>query len=79
MTGHVTIVLEAEQLEQARRQARLLGVSLEAYLSRLVEGSLPASTPRPGDKPHISAIFGIGASTEDTDVGPHHASHRAES
>ena len=69
MTEHVTISLEAEHLEQARREARLLGVSLESYLSRLVQGCLPASAPTPRDKPHISAIFGIGASAEPTDVG----------
>jgi hypothetical protein len=69
MTEHVTISLDAEQLERARREAQLLGVSLEAYLSRLVQGNLPASAPRPDGKSHISAIFGIGASAEPTDVG----------
>ena len=69
MTEHVTISLEAEQLERARREAGRLGVSLEAFLSRLVRGGLPAAAPIASDKPHISAIFGIGASAEPTDVG----------
>jgi len=69
MTEHITISLEAEHLERARREAGSLGVSLESYLSRLVQGSLPRSAPAAGDKPHISAIFGIGASAETTDVG----------
>ena len=30
MTEHVTIALEADDLERARREARLLGVSLES-------------------------------------------------
>ena len=68
MTEHVTISLEAEDLEQARREARLLGVTLESFLSRLVRGSLPKSSPA-GDTPHISEIFGIGASVDPTDVG----------
>ncbi len=69
MTEHVTISLESEHLERARREAGRLGVCLEAYLSRLVQGGLPAATPMARDKPHISAIFGIGASAEPTDVG----------
>ena len=69
MTEHVTISLDAEHLERAHREARRLGVSLESYLSRLVHGSLPASDLTAHDKPHISAIFGIGASAEPTDVG----------
>ncbi len=69
MTEHVTISLDAEHLERARREAERLGVSLEAYLSRLVQGGLPAAAPIAVDKPHISAIFGIGASAEPTDVG----------
>ena len=69
MTEHVTITLEPEQLDRARREAGRLGVSLEAYLARLVEGGLPVAPPAPRDKPHISAIFGIGASAEPTDVG----------
>lgn len=69
MTEHVTIALEPEQPEQVRGQARSLGVSVEAYLSRLVGGSLPVSATRPAGKPPVSAIFGIGASAEDTDVG----------
>jgi len=68
MAEHVTISLEAEQLERARREARRLGVSLESYLSRLVHGSLPMPAP-PHDKLPISAIFGIWASAEPTDVG----------
>ena len=69
MTVHVTISLEAEHLERARREAQSLGVSLESYLSHLVQGSLPASGPPLHDKAHISAIFGIGESAEPTDVG----------
>jgi hypothetical protein len=81
MTELVTISLDADHLELARREAERIGVSLEVYLSRLVEGGLPppapiASSPAqeqldkpPHDKPHISAIFGIGASAEPTDVG----------
>jgi hypothetical protein len=68
MTEHVTISLDAEHLERARREARRLGVSVESYLSRLVRGNLPTSAPAVPDKPHISAIFGIGASAEPTDV-----------
>src|SRR3954470_324901 len=69
MTEHVTISLEAEDLERARREARQLGVSLESYLSHLVHGSLPTPAPTAHERPHISAIFGIGASIEPTDVG----------
>ena len=69
MTEHVTIELDTAQLARARREAERLGVSLEAYLSRLVEGGLPTAAPAARDKPHISAIFGIGASAEPTDVG----------
>ncbi len=69
MTEHVTISLNAEHLERARREAGRLGVSLEAYLSHLVQGGLPTMPPMARDKPHISAIFGIGASAEPTDVG----------
>ena len=69
MTEYVTISLEAEHLERARREAGRLGVSLEAYLSRLAQGGLPTAAPVARDKPHISAIFGIGASAEPTDVG----------
>lgn len=69
MTEHVTITLEAEQLERAHREAHLLGVSLEFYLSRLVQGNLPTSAPEPHDNPGISSIFGIGASDAPTDVG----------
>ena len=81
MTELVTISLDAEHLERARREAGRLGVSLEAYLSRLVQGGLPTAAPIasglapeqsaaiPRGKPHISAIFGIGASAEPTDVG----------
>jgi hypothetical protein len=69
MTEHVTISLDAEQLEKARHEARTLGVSLEAYLSRLVQGHLPMAAPRPGSSPHISMIFGIGSSAEPTDIG----------
>ena len=64
MTEHVTISLDAEHLERARREARRLSVSVESYLSRLVHGNLPMSAPAAHDKPHISAIFGIGASAE---------------
>ena len=56
-------------IERARREARRLGVSLEAYLSRLVLGGLPSAAPVAREKSHISAIFGIGASAEPTDVG----------
>ena len=35
MTELVTISLDADQLELARREAERLGISLEAYLSRL--------------------------------------------
>ena len=69
MTEHVTISLEAEQLERAHREARLLGVSLESYLSRLVQGSLSASAAPTSVKSPIAAIFGIGASAEPTDIG----------
>ena len=69
MTEHVTISLEAEHLERARYEAERLGVSLEAYLSHLVEGGLPMPAPIARDRPHISAIFGIGESAEPTDVG----------
>ena len=62
MSEHVTISLDAEQLERARREAGLFGVNLEAYLSRLVQGGLPTAAPVARDKPHNSAIFGIGAS-----------------
>lgn len=68
MTEHVTISLDAEQLERARREAGRLGVSLEVYLSNLVQGGLPKAAPVAGSKPHISAIFGIGASAEPTDI-----------
>ena len=71
MTEHVTISLDTEQLERARREARLLGVSLESFLSQLVQGNLPKSMPWPDDKPHISVIFGIGASAEPTDIASH--------
>ena len=69
MTEHVTISLDAEQLELARREAQLVGVSVESYLARLIQGHLPALDSRSGDKPHISTIFGIGASVDATDVG----------
>ena len=69
MTEHVTISLETEHLDRARREAGKLGVSLEAYLSRLVQGGLPTAAPIAPEKSHISAIFGIGASAEPTDVG----------
>ena len=69
MTEHVTISLEADDLERARREARRLGVSLESFLSRLVQGNLPTSVASARDKPDISAIFGIGASAEPTDIG----------
>jgi len=69
MTEHVTISLDAEHLERARREARRLGVSVESYLSHLVHGNLPTQAPAAIEKPHISAIFGIGASAEPTDVG----------
>ncbi len=65
MTEHVTIPMDAEHLEQARREARMHGVSLETYLSQLIQGSLPALAQ---PKPSISAIFGIGASAEPTDI-----------
>jgi hypothetical protein len=41
MTEHVTISLDAEHLERARREAQRLGVSVESYLSRLMHGNLP--------------------------------------
>src|SRR5712671_1195748 len=63
-TEHVTITLDAEHLERAHREAQRLGVSLESYLSHLVHGSLAKPAPADHDKPHISAIFGIGASAE---------------
>src|SRR5437588_6430765 len=69
MTEHVTISLDAEQLERARHEARRLGISVESYLSHLVLGNLPTPTPAAHGRPHISAIFGIGASAEPTDVG----------
>jgi hypothetical protein len=71
MTRHVTISLDAEHLERAHREALRLGVSLESYLSSLVHDSLPVSAPADQNKPHISAIFGIGASAsaEPTDIG----------
>lgn len=69
MTEHVIISLDTEDLERARREAGRLGVSLEAYLSRLVQGGLPTTAPIARNKPHISAIFGIGESVEPTDVG----------
>jgi hypothetical protein len=69
MTEHVTITLDAEHLERAHREAQRLEVSLESYLSHLVHGSLAMPAPADHDKPHISAIFGIGASAEPTDVG----------
>lgn len=45
------------------------GVSLEAYLSSLVQGGLPKAAPVAREKGSISAIFGIGESAEPTDVG----------
>jgi hypothetical protein len=60
MTEHVTISLDAEHLERARREARRLGVSVESYLSHLVLGNLPTTAPATHDKPHISAISGSG-------------------
>ena len=69
MTEHVTIALSPEQLDLARREAERLGVSLEAYLSRLVEGGLPVTPPHaPAKKLPISVLFGIGASAEPTDI-----------
>ena len=69
MTEHVTISLDATQLESARREAIRFGVSLEAYLSRLVEGALPQPPRQTAGGQSISAIFGIGASAEETDIG----------
>jgi hypothetical protein len=69
MTVHVTISLEDEPLAQARREAQRLGIALETYLSHLVQTNLPAPGPAVQDKLGISAIFGIGASSEPTDVG----------
>jgi hypothetical protein len=68
MTEHVTISLDAEHLERAHREALRLGVSLETYLSSLLHDSLPVSAPADQSKPHMSAIFGIGASAEPTDI-----------
>ena len=69
MTEHVTISLDQTRLDMARREAQRLGVSVETYLTRLVEGQLPPVAPPARAKPHISAIFGIGESAEPTDVG----------
>ena len=71
MTELVTISLDADQLELARREAERLGISLEAYLSRLVTGGLPSSTPAAtANRPNISAIFGIvpASAGEPTDI-----------
>lgn len=68
MTEHVTIPLDHEYLEQARREALRHGVSLETYLSDLVQGRLPTPSRPPQNNPGISAIFGIGASVEQTDI-----------
>jgi hypothetical protein len=69
MTEHVTISLDAEHLKRARREALRLGVSLESYLSSLVHDRLPVAASADQHKPQISAIFGIGASVDPTDIG----------
>jgi hypothetical protein len=66
MTVHVTIALEADQLERADREARLRGISRETYLSHLVQVILSSPSLPAGD---ISSIFGIGASVGPTDIG----------
>ncbi len=65
MTDQITISLDAEHIALARDEAGRLGITLEAYVSRLVDGNLPVPS---AVKPHISAIFGIGASAEATDI-----------
>lgn len=69
MTEHVTISLDAEHLQRARQEANLLGVTLESYLSSILQARLPTSAPATSVMASISVIFGIGASAEPTDVG----------
>lgn len=71
MSEHVTISLSPEQLDLARREAERLGVSLEVYLVRLVEGGLPGTPPKaPAKKLPISVLLGIIPETagEATDI-----------
>jgi len=67
MTLHITIPIEAGELERAKVAARKPNVSLEDYLHDLVICQHPR-LPAPAQKADVSIIFGIGESDEPTDI-----------
>ena len=59
MTEHVTISLTAAQLEVASREAARLGVSVEVYLKKVVDGGLTGLSGNAEAKRPISVMFGL--------------------
>ena len=66
MTVHVTIPIESDKLDRARRAAIALGGSLEDYLHNLVRGHLPSESGPPDVD--VSILFDFCESAEPTDV-----------
>lgn len=65
MMVRTQISLDAELHARLRARAAELGISFAEHIRRLVARDLDAGSS-PGD---ISAIFGLGASGEKTDIG----------
>lgn len=67
MTVHVTIPMDAAELDRAKSAAIALGISLEDYLHRVVTGHLPPMNVS-SEKGDISLLFGFFESDEPTDI-----------
>ena len=69
MTLHITIPMEVEEFERARRQASDLGIPLEQFLHNAVVMALPIE-PRPA-KGRIQDLFDLFPANEGepTDIG----------
>jgi hypothetical protein len=68
MTKHITIALDEEALLRARAAAEAQGVATEVYLEELITAHLPIAGARSQQKLMLSKIFGMGSTTEPTDI-----------
>jgi hypothetical protein len=66
MTQHITIQLDENDIERAKKAAEAQGLSTEEFLRQLIAANLPIGG-RPFKLP-FSAIFPIGSSDDPTDI-----------
>jgi hypothetical protein len=64
MTSRMQITLEPELQRRGRQRAAAMGISFAEYVRRLISNDVGEKKA----KPDVSIIFGLGTSSEPTDI-----------